>query len=98
MLQGLPTPVISERDLDIIYYVCLKKFVKLKDLENYIALKYNVTHKTAHKIILRLKKHNILKFRRISRTIWVQIHPSFVRLISMFYSCLMERAIDLSRK
>ena len=98
MLQGLPTPVISERDLDIIYYVCLKKYIPLKDLENYIALKYNVTHKTAHKIILRLKKHNILKFRRISRTLWVQIHPSFVRLISMLYSCLMERAIDLNRK
>ena len=83
--------MISERDMEIIRFVAKKGSVPLKDLENFIIGKWDVSIKTANRIVNRLAKAGVLRRRRIDKHLWIELHPSFLSFIVEIYSYTLSK-------
>ena len=89
---------MNERDIDVIRFVMQKNVIRLRDLEDYISQKYGIGIKASYSIIKRLIDKEIFKVSRTNRTIFIEPHPKFLRLIVEFYSYISpERARYLKR-
>ena len=88
---GEVSKMISERDMEIIRFVAKRGSVSLKDLENFIMSKWNVSIKTANRIVNRLAKAGVLRRRRIDKHLWVELHPQFLSFVVEIYSYTLQK-------
>lgn len=77
--------------MEIIRFVARKGSVSLRELENFIMDRWNVSIKTANRIVNRLARAGILRRRRIEKHLWVELHPSFLSFIVEIYSYTLSK-------
>ena len=96
VLHGLELR-LSERDTEIVRIIASQRFVKLKDLEDYLMEKYNIGLRGAYKCIKQLVDRRILKFSRLNHTIYVELHPDFLGFIVEIYNLALSSQADKIR-
>jgi len=88
---------VNDRDWEIVRFVARQGFVKLRELEDWIARRWNVGIRGAWRIVDRLVKQRVLRRRRISRALWVELHPEFIAMISEVYAYILGRSPHRAR-
>jgi len=83
--------LLSGRELEVVTYVIENSPVSLVDLENWIMKRYNLSLSAAYKIVYKLKKSNILRYRRFRNKIFVEVTPEFIATITKLYALLLSR-------
>ena len=82
---------MDERDLKVIQFVAERGEVPLRELEDWIASTWRISIDAAWRIVRRLVKRRVLRYRRHARRIYVELHPEFVALITHIYSLVFSR-------
>ena len=83
--------MLEGRELEVVTYVIENSPISLVELENWIMKRYNLSLSAAYKIVYRLKKANILRYRRYRNKIYVEVTPDFIATITKLYALLLSR-------
>ena len=83
--------MLGGRELAIVEHVIENSPIKLAELENWIMERYGIGQSAAYKAVYRLRKAGVLRFRRSGNTIFVEVTPQFVSLVTRLYAKLLEK-------
>ena len=83
--------MLEGRELEIVIHVIENSPISLVDLENWIMQRFNLSLSGAYKLVYRLKKMGILRYRRFRNKIFVEVTPEFIATVTRLYALLLSK-------
>jgi len=83
--------LLTGRELEVVTHVIENSPISLVELENWITKRYNLSISGAYKIVYKLKKMGVLRYRRFSNKIYVEVTPEFIATITRLYALLLSK-------
>ena len=89
--------MLGDRDREVVLYVARRGLITLRELEDWISSRWGVGRRAAWRVVRRLVRRRVLRYRRSRHTIWVELHPELLSLVAQIYGSYLTSFPDRVR-